>query len=136
MINYYQFPDYKFRPVHNKNKNKDKFASNNPATDTTTTSSANNINSSSSAANSDGLTQEEEERGCEQVAQLLLDGMKGEELAKAVRDLDRVREEEASNSRTQSDTTTSAGNLAMPIPVSSFHNPFGYGGPLVVLGTA
>jgi hypothetical protein len=51
--------------------------------------------------------------------------MKGEELAKAVRDLDRVREEESSISHHQSTTS-----LAMPIPVSSssFHNPFGLGG--------
>ena len=72
-------------------------------------------NSSSSNNNTlDGLTQEEEERRCEQVAQLLLEGMKGEELAKAVRNLDRVREEEAR-------PTT----IAMPIPTSPFG--FGYG---------
>ena len=81
-------------------------------------------------ANSDGLTQEEEERRCEQVAQLLLEGMKGEELAKAVRDLDRVREEESSNSRIvhHHHQPSSSTNLAMPIPMSSFHNPFGLGG--------
>ena len=77
-------------------------------------------------SNTDGLSQEEEERRCEQVAQLLLEGMKGEELAKAVRDLDRVRDEEASNSRSQH--PTSSANLAMPIPMPSFHNPFGFGG--------
>ena len=55
--------------------------------------------------------------------------MKGEELAKAVRDLDRVREEETSNSRTQHPSmSTSSADLAMPIPMSSFHNPFGLGG--------
>jgi hypothetical protein len=79
-----------------------------------------NNNNNNGSSNLDGMTQEEEERRCEQVAQLLLEGMKGEELAKAVRDLDRAREEEASNSRP---------TLAMPIPVSSFHNPFGYGMP-------
>jgi len=119
-----QFPDYRFRPVHNKNKNKDKFASA-PAT-TTTPATATTTNSSSLIANADNLTQEEEERRCEQVAQLLLEGMKGEELARAVRNLDRVREEETSNSRTQHPSSTS--NLAMPIPMSSFHNPFGMGG--------
>ena len=74
------------------------------------------------------MTQEEEERRCEQVAQLLLEGMKGEELAKAVRDLDRVREEESSNSRSQHPSINTSSNLAMPIPVSSFSNPFGLGG--------
>ena len=77
--------------------------------------------------NTDGLSQEEEERRCEQVAQLLLEGMKGEELAKAVRNLDRVREEESSNSRTQHPSSST--NLAMPIPMNSFNNPFGMGAP-------
>ena len=80
--------------------------------------------------NDGGLSQEEEERRCEQVAQLLLEGMKGEELAKAVRDLDRVREEESSNSRLHHHhpPTSATTNLAMPIPMASYHNPFGLGG--------
>jgi len=61
-----QYPDYRFRPVHNKNKDKKKEK---PA----------------SAI--------EDERRCEEVAQLLLEGKKGDELAAAVRNLDRMRSE-------------------------------------------
>ena len=57
-----QYPEYKFRPVHNKNKDKTK-KEKAPVT-------------------------VEDERRCEEVAQLLLEGKKGEELAAAVRDLD------------------------------------------------
>jgi hypothetical protein len=118
-----QFPDYRFRPVHNKNKNKDK-SSSTPTTNTTTHSLTNNLA---------GTMQEEEERRCEQVAQLLLGGMKGDELARAVRDLDRVREEEVSNSNPDKPSHTNnafeeSPSLAMPIPMSSFHNPFSSGG--------
>lgn len=116
-----QFPHYRFRPIHNKNKNKDKSSTTAP----TATSLVNN--------NPDGTTQEEEERRCEQVAHLLLEGMKGEELARAVRDFDRARQQEG-NSRphTSSDTfppsrSFDAGTVAMPIPMSSYQNPFGFG---------
>lgn len=61
-----QYPDYRFRPVHNKNKDKKKEK---PA----------------------GAV--EDERRCEEVAQLLLEGKKGDELAAAVRNLDRMRSE-------------------------------------------
>ncbi|KIJ92025.1 hypothetical protein K443DRAFT_126060 [Laccaria amethystina LaAM-08-1] len=57
-----QYPEYKFRPVHNKNKDQMK-KEKAPVT-------------------------VEDERRCEEVAQLLLEGKKGEELAAAVRDLD------------------------------------------------
>jgi hypothetical protein len=57
-----QYPEYKFRSVHNKNKDKMK-KDKAPVT-------------------------VEDERRCEGVAQLLLEGKKGEELAAAVRDLD------------------------------------------------
>jgi hypothetical protein len=57
------YPDYRFRPVHNKNKER-KPKTTIPA---------------------------EDERRCEDVAQLLLEGMKGEELAAAVKRLDRIR---------------------------------------------
>lgn len=56
-----RYPEYRFRPVHNKNKEKKK----EKATPTA-----------------------EDERRCEEVAQLLLDGMKGEDLAAAIRKLD------------------------------------------------
>lgn len=56
-----RYPEYRFRPVHNKNKEKKK----DKATPTA-----------------------EDERRCEEVAQLLLDGMKGDQLAAAIRKLD------------------------------------------------
>jgi hypothetical protein len=57
-------PEYRFRPFHNKNKTKDK------KDKLPTTISLN------------------DERRCEDVAQLLLEDKKGDELAAAVRDLD------------------------------------------------
>ncbi|KAH9970182.1 hypothetical protein BGW80DRAFT_608053 [Lactifluus volemus] len=57
------YPNYRFRPVHNKNKEKK------PKT----------------------AIPAEDEKRCEDVAQLLLEGMKGEELAAAVKRLDRMR---------------------------------------------
>lgn len=62
-----RYPEYRFRPVHNKNKNKDK--------------------------KDKQPTTIDDERRCEQVAQLLLEGKKGDELAAAVRDLDLRRAE-------------------------------------------
>ncbi|KAG1725062.1 uncharacterized protein EDB91DRAFT_1169374 [Suillus paluster] len=56
-----RYPEYRFRPVHNKNKEKKK---------------------------EKAAPTAEDERRCEEVAQLLLDGMKGEELAAAIRQLD------------------------------------------------
>jgi len=57
------YPEYRFRPVHNKNKEKKEKP----------------------------LTTPDDERRCEEVAQLLLEGKKGDELAAAVRSLDRLR---------------------------------------------
>lgn len=59
-----RYPEYRFRPVHNKNKDKKKDKS---------------------------VPTAEDERRCETVAQLLLEGKKGDELAAAVRYLDRAR---------------------------------------------
>ncbi|KAG0697231.1 hypothetical protein DFH29DRAFT_878821 [Suillus ampliporus] len=56
-----RYPEYRFRPVHNKNKEKKK---------------------------EKVAPTVEDERRCEEVAQLLLVGMKGEELAAAIRKLD------------------------------------------------
>ncbi|KAG6909658.1 hypothetical protein DXG01_016238 [Tephrocybe rancida] len=61
-----RYPEYRFRPVHNKNKDKKK---------------------------DKPITTVEDERRCEEVAQLLLEGKKGDELAAAVRDLDLLRSE-------------------------------------------
>ncbi|KAI0042049.1 hypothetical protein FA95DRAFT_1564695 [Auriscalpium vulgare] len=57
------YPNYRFRPVHNKNKEKKTKAPIPP----------------------------EDEQRCEDVAQLLLEGMKGEQLAAAVKKLDHFR---------------------------------------------
>lgn len=57
-----QYPEYRFRPVHNKNKEKKEKVVISP----------------------------EGERRCEEVAQLLLDGMKGDQLSAAVRNLDKL----------------------------------------------
>lgn len=59
-----KYPNYRFRPVHNKNKEKKK---------------------------DKAQPTPEDERRCEEVAQLLLEGKKGEQLAEAVRNLDRIR---------------------------------------------
>ncbi|TFK48887.1 hypothetical protein OE88DRAFT_1737113 [Heliocybe sulcata] len=56
-------PDYRFRPVHNKHKKRGADAKKQKTT-------------------------ADEERRCEEVAQLLLEGKKGDELAQAVRELD------------------------------------------------
>lgn len=57
------YPEYRFRPVHNKNKEKKEKA----------------------------VTTADDERRCEEVAELLLQGKKGDELAAAVNRLDRIR---------------------------------------------
>lgn len=67
------YPNYRFKPVHNKNKNKNK-------KDKTP-------------------LDEPDERRCEEVAQLLLEGKKGDELAAAVRRLDIDRRREATRSQ-------------------------------------
>ncbi|KAF8882395.1 hypothetical protein BD779DRAFT_1542919 [Infundibulicybe gibba] len=61
-----QYPEYRFKPVHNKNKDKKK---------------------------DKPVTTLDDERRCEEVAQLLLEGKKGDELAAAVRHLDQRRHE-------------------------------------------
>ncbi|KAI0765908.1 hypothetical protein BD413DRAFT_481628 [Trametes elegans] len=75
-----RYPHYRFRPVHNKNKKKAEAAA------------APAVEDESSAKRKDKLPPlpAEEER-CEAVAQLLLEGKKGEELAEAVRQLDMAR---------------------------------------------
>lgn len=57
------YPEYRFRPIHNKNKEKKEKP----------------------------VTTPDDERRCEEVAQLLLEGKKGDELAAAVKSLDRLR---------------------------------------------
>ncbi|KAJ7064621.1 hypothetical protein C8F01DRAFT_1127487 [Mycena amicta] len=79
-----KYPDYKFRPVHNKQRG---------ATSSSSSSSAApaRVQSSQPPPIKGQLSLEEDERRCEEVAALLLQGKKGQELASAVRDLDERR---------------------------------------------
>jgi hypothetical protein len=89
-----------------------------PSSRTLPTNPATNLSSLNKT--SDRLTQEEEERICERVAQLLMERMKGEDLAKAVKRLDHVKEEGRPT------IAAVPPNLAMPTPsIPSFG--FGYG---------
>ncbi len=104
-----QFPDYRFRPVHNKNKHL-----------------ARGANNASAAANADDSrrrekapTTLEDERRCDEVAQLLLEGKKGEELALAVRNLDRARERELASLAASG--PPSPGGAASPRPAQHPH---------------
>ncbi|KAI0667188.1 hypothetical protein C8Q78DRAFT_1082320 [Trametes maxima] len=79
-----RYPHYRFRPVHNKNKKKADAAAA-AATDLESFTEG-----SSRRKDKLPVLPAEEER-CEAVAQLLLEGKKGEELAEAVRQLDMAR---------------------------------------------
>jgi hypothetical protein len=87
-------PEYRFRPVHNKNKEKKKKAA----------------------------VTAEDERRCEEVAQLLLEGKKGDELAAAVRDLDRMRSNTPGSSQSPepSPAPLSSSLLAVPSAASFY----------------
>ncbi|KAF9548097.1 hypothetical protein CPC08DRAFT_755392 [Agrocybe pediades] len=87
---------YRFRPVHNKNKNKE-------ALDQKCDMKKMPVNN-------------DDERRCEEVAQLLLEGKKGEDLAKAIRDLDRARSMEKEQLREQGDFEQE--DLAMPMSMN------------------
>ncbi|KAJ6489881.1 hypothetical protein C8R45DRAFT_199627 [Mycena sanguinolenta] len=78
-----KYPDYKFRPVHNKRAAPAMSPAPQPAS-----------RSTSGTAAKGPLSPQEDERRCEEVAALLLQGKKGEELAWAVRDLDSRRQVE------------------------------------------
>ncbi|KAI0628667.1 hypothetical protein C8Q77DRAFT_363827 [Trametes polyzona] len=78
-----RYPHYRFRPVHNKKKKADAAAA--AAGDDATSAEG-------STKRKDKIpTPPSEEERCEAVAQLLLEGKKGEELAEAVRQLDMAR---------------------------------------------
>ncbi|KAJ7785196.1 hypothetical protein DFH07DRAFT_1054566 [Mycena maculata] len=89
-----KYPDYKFRPVHNKRGAAASTSTANPAPPTVQPPSR----SASGSTVKGQLTPQEDERRCEEVAALLLQGKKGEELAWAVRDLDSRRNAELSHS--------------------------------------
>jgi hypothetical protein len=94
-----RYPEYRFRPVHNKNKDKKK---DKPAVTA------------------------EDERRCEEVAQLLLEGKKGDDLAAAVRDLDRLRSVTPSPSPELADTPYGhrrASSVPLPNDYHHLHHP-------------
>ncbi|KAI0074293.1 hypothetical protein K474DRAFT_1677206 [Panus rudis PR-1116 ss-1] len=88
-----RYPNYRFRPVHNKHKKAGEAAKRKEKTPIPL----------------------DEERRCEEVAQLLLEGKKGEELAAAVRMLDIDR------SREMTPTSYESPMLHMPAPLPSAH---------------
>ena len=91
-------PDYRFRPVHNKNKNKDSKSG-----------------SIIPGARRDKPQQtREEELRCDTVAALLLEGKKGDELTQAVKDLDRAREAQLEGSTSSRASFSSAMNTPPP----------------------
>ena len=88
-----RYPHYRFRPVHNKNKNKDKALAVDKRKEKLP-------------------VQPGDEERCEVVAQLLLDGKKGEELAAAMRQIDMARQ----LSRPESVEPQQADQFAQPLP--------------------
>ena len=91
-----RYPNYRFRPVHNKNKNKDK-----------------NGALAADKRKEKLPTQPADEERCEVVAQLLLDGKKGEELAAAIRQIDIARQ----LSRPESVDSQHVEQFMQPIPM-------------------
>lgn len=106
-------PDYRFRPVHNKNK-KD----------------CSKGASSGLGKKDKPLQAQEEELRCDAVAALLLEGKKGDELAQAVRDLDNAHKANVSSfSRegTLSARDSFSSNMATPPPPYFFQPTPQYG---------
>jgi hypothetical protein len=89
------YPNYRFRPVHNKNKEKK------PKT----------------------AIPAEDERRCEDVAQLLLEGMKGDELAAAVERLDRMRSATPINLPRRPSSVPLPNSFPIAIPALPFVEP-------------
>ena len=89
------YPNYRFRPVHNKRKEKK------PKT----------------------LIPAEDERRCEDVAQLLLEGMKGDELAAAVERLDRMRSTTPINLPRRPSSVPLPNSFPIAIPALPFVEP-------------
>ncbi|KAG5653445.1 hypothetical protein H0H81_000334 [Sphagnurus paluster] len=90
-----RYPEYRFKPVHNKNKDKKK---------------------------EKPVTTVEDERRCEEVAQLLLEGKKGDELAEAVRSLDRMRSATPIHSNVRAPVYQHRRSSSVPLP--DYYTPF------------
>ena len=104
-----QYPHYRFRPVHNKNKKKDAEAAKNAS------------KANSAADKSKHQPSFEEEIRCEEVTQLLLEGKKGEELAQALRDLEKRRDYDLYRRSETPSTAASMGfATAMSAPQPSY----------------
>lgn len=95
-----KWPNYRFRPVHNKNKKK--------AAET----AANAFPIALDKRKDKLPVQPADEERCEVVAQLLLEGKKGEELAEAMRQIDLARQ----LSRPESVESYSQPPMSMPMP--------------------
>ncbi|KAJ7024496.1 hypothetical protein C8F04DRAFT_1301977 [Mycena alexandri] len=106
-----KYPDYKFRPVHNKRGAAGAASAANPAPPPPQPAPR-----TTSAKGQ--LSPQEDERRCEEVAALLLQGKKGEELASAVRDLDWRRQAELAHS------------TPSPVPAAYHHQNSKYPHPL------
>jgi len=108
-----RYPEYRFKPVHNKHKNKDK--------------------------KEKPQTTIEDERRCEEVAQLLLEGKKGDELAAAVRDLDLFRSphdllQAPFLAQPQRQFTRARRPSSVPLP-NDYYPPFSFTTPTLTLPT-
>lgn len=110
-----RWPEYRFRPVHKKNKNKGAAAVTNPKRKDKTP------------------IEVPDERRCEEIAQLLLEGKKNEELAAAVRQLDHARSRSCSIGPSFADDVQSfsmqasaplyAGRRSSSVPPLPLYNP-------------
>lgn len=102
-------PDYRFRPVHNKNKKEGSKGT-----------------GGSLGKKDKPLQAQEEELRCDAVAALLLEGKKGDELAQAVRDLDNAHKANIpsfSREGTLSARDSFSSNMATPPPPPYFSQP-------------
>ncbi|KAG6827229.1 hypothetical protein H0H92_012711 [Tricholoma furcatifolium] len=98
-----RYPEYRFRPVHNKNK---------PST---------------SGKKDKPTVSPEEDRRCEEVAALLLEGKKGNELAAAVQRLDLMRSESPLGRSRHTQQQQQQGHLLRrpsSVPLPTDHIPF------------
>ncbi|KAF7318738.1 HMG box domain-containing protein [Mycena chlorophos] len=100
-----KYPDYKFRPVHNKQRGATAPVPPRPQPRMPSTTVKGQ------------LPQEEDDRRCEEVAALLLQGKKGEELAAAVQDLDKRRHPTLIHSLSASPAPDSEHNVKFPYPL-------------------
>ncbi|KAF6764500.1 hypothetical protein DFP72DRAFT_872057 [Ephemerocybe angulata] len=136
------YPNYRFRPVHNKNKKKD-------GGEVAPSTSSNSANSKAGTKGGDKKDKHEqtfeEEIRCEEVTQLLLEGKKGEELAQALRDLEKRRLVHSHSQSThglylsntqdyrRSETPSTASSIPfggiMSAPQPTYPSPMLFGGP-------